>query len=187
MEGKLFADESYLRKLEEGYLQTMADFSSFDSGIKGVMDIFDSKGDLGVGQFANLSVETLKRLLGIKNDQPFPFLVETLSDLGVATGDKEKSSEEFVQPFEPRWHQFVGVCAIVQRMYKGENVLLADGVGVGKTLQALMLIAYLRYLRIKVSHDAPPKKPLFGMSDFALSLSSPRCGTDKAGSACSDG
>lgn len=49
----------------------------------------------------------------------------------------------------PRWHQLVGLSAIVKRFFEGKNVLLADGVGVGKTLQAFMTMAYLRFLKTK--------------------------------------
>lgn len=49
--------------------------------------------------------------------------------------------------FWPHWHQLVGLAAIVKRFFEGSNVLLADGVGIGKTITAFMVASYMRALK----------------------------------------
>ena len=66
-----------------------------------------------------------------------------------------------MRPLQPRWHQWVGLAAMVERFFSGSNVLLADGVGVGKTMQAFMVMAYMRYLRV-LSEGNEPSRPDLG-------------------------
>lgn len=46
-----------------------------------------------------------------------------------------------------RWYQLVGVVRILHQIFKGQNTLLMDQVGLGKTLQAFGVIAMLNYFR----------------------------------------
>ena len=58
---------------------------------------------------------------------------------------------------KPMWHQLVGVAAMVRRFFDGKNVILADGVGVGKTMECFMVMCYLRYLHgLKEKEVRPP-------------------------------
>lgn len=76
-----------------------------------------------------------------------------------------------MQRFVPRWHQFVGLAAILRRLFNGDNVLLADGVGVGKTLQVYMLIAYMRRMFAVERETRKPAVPPFGKWPSAQSIS----------------
>ena len=69
----------------------------------------------------------------------------------------------------PRWHQVVGLVAMVERFFSHRNVLLADGVGVGKTMQAFMAMAFLRY---SLRKQRKGENPLPLMSKWGLFLGS---------------
>ncbi|KAG2359170.1 P-loop containing nucleoside triphosphate hydrolase protein [Suillus spraguei] len=51
------------------------------------------------------------------------------------------------QNLAPRWHQLVGILRLIDRVLDGRPVMLMDGVGVGKTMQAVGLIACLAHYR----------------------------------------
>ena len=88
-----------------------------------------------------------------------------------ALQEYEKECEENkLLKFQPHWHQFVGVAAIVKRFFEGSNVLLADGVGVGKTLQVYMTIAYLRQLHYWKKENDERAVPKFGKWPSALAI-----------------
>ncbi|KZP14423.1 hypothetical protein FIBSPDRAFT_751821, partial [Athelia psychrophila] len=50
-------------------------------------------------------------------------------------------------PCSPRWHQLVGLLAMIHRAFDGKNVLLMDEVGLGKTMQIVGVIAILAFFR----------------------------------------
>lgn len=105
------------------------------------------------------STEELQALLGIQNGT-FPFFNSVIHDLGMWPDEiedfesKNKIEDETellkhgLRNLRPRWHQYVGLAACVKRFFDRKNVILADGVGVGKTMQCLMIMAYLRHLRV---------------------------------------
>ena len=104
--------------------------------------------------FAKIKLPALpKRELG---DEDVARHQEELEELDEDLGSKH------MRRLWPRWHQLVGLVAILARFFDGKNVLLADGVGVGKTMQAFMTIAYLRFLRRKSSESGRPVIPPFG-------------------------
>ncbi|KAH8114058.1 P-loop containing nucleoside triphosphate hydrolase protein [Phellopilus nigrolimitatus] len=90
----------------------------------------------------------------------FPFFNPYISDLGLlprdipgyysfTLEDEDRAlKEEMLRPLEPRWHQYVGLAAMAKHFFNGENVVLADGVGVGKTLQCFMVMSYLRHMKV---------------------------------------
>ncbi len=50
-------------------------------------------------------------------------------------------------PMSPRWHQWVGALAMIKRIMAGIPVMLMDDVGIGKTIQVLMVIALMQVYR----------------------------------------
>ncbi|KAL5485573.1 hypothetical protein ACEPAI_6614 [Sanghuangporus weigelae] len=158
-------DEKQILRVEDEYLNlfgdttTMAEFAAeLDTPVNWV----DDDGDLGVEEFKSLDEEQLKALLGIPAGSRFPFLNRWRSVSGDLPADirdfddlerdadltSERAQEEYnLLPVEPHWHQYVGVAAAARRFFSNRNVLFADGVGVGKTLQALMIMCLLRYYR----------------------------------------
>ena len=71
----------------------------------------------------------------------------------------EVLAKNFYRRIWPRWHQLVGLTAMLARFYTHKNVLLADGVGVGKTMQAFMAMAYLRYCKFRLKNGQKPIPP----------------------------
>ncbi|CCM06798.1 uncharacterized protein FIBRA_09098 [Fibroporia radiculosa] len=77
-------------------------------------------------------------------------------DPWTAEGQKVAASPDVV-PLEPRWHQYVGMLQMAQRMMDGKPTLQMDEVGVGKTMQAIGLIALRAYYReYFVQHEQFP-------------------------------
>ena len=98
--------------------------------------------------------------------QCFPFFNTFRSTLGelpedidgfydILIRDTKKQTELGLELLTLRWHQLVGLCAIVDRCIDGKNVILADAVGLGKTCICFMSMAYARYLRV-LSGTRPP-------------------------------
>ena len=132
----------------------------------------DGFGDLGVAQYAYMQEDEMYERLGLsvitqnEEGQRFPFFNMLRSTLGELPEDIEdfydlkptetKKMEELgLEHLKLRWHQLVGVCAIVDRCADGKNVILADTVGLGKTCICFLAMAYVRYLRV-FEELAPP-------------------------------
>lgn len=149
----------------------VATMEDLEMEAEGEVDWLDKQGDLGVGEFRERTTEDIKSLLGLP-EGPFPFFNKIIHDLGTwpedikgfkelnEVQDKETLEEHRLRVLQPRWHQYVGLAACVKRFFDGKNVILADGVGVGKTLQCFMMMGYLRHLRITL--DKQQSLPAIG-------------------------
>ena len=132
----------------------------------------DDFGDLGVAQYAHMQEHEMYERLGLsaiaasEEGQRFPFFNVFRSTLGelpediegfydIKLSDVKKMAELGLEYLKLRWHQLVGVCAIVDRCADGKNVILADTVGLGKTCICFLAMAYVRYLRV-FNDVAPP-------------------------------
>ena len=164
-------DVDTVRELEKAYLET---FDRVDTTSNDILEELEERhsgwieegGDIGVEEFWDSSVDELRFLLGISpNDTRFPYFnrlyhgtippsqfknFERL-DADLTLVDDEKLDKLQLQRLEPDWHQYVGVAAAFRRMFRGLNVLLADRVGVGKTMQAFMIMSLLRLYRAQSS------------------------------------
>jgi hypothetical protein len=109
--------------------------------------------DPGIGVEATLSPESLSKSLGFRDR--IPILFNTHRHKGGATQWDDRnafhnvsSSPDFA-PNELHWHQLAGVHAILRRLLTKQasslvpGILVADEVGLGKTLQSLATIAWL--------------------------------------------
>jgi SNF2 family DNA or RNA helicase len=125
--------------------------------------------DLGVSAESKLSPEQLREAFGMPNEGWFGF--NTYQHAGTLNpwdneGEWKKLMEDaeeqekgkVITRFVMKWHQLVGVRAMVrltlsagmtekEREGKG-YVLLADGVGAGKTCQVIGFITLLKHLRV---------------------------------------
>ena len=77
-----------------------------------------------------------------------------------AEQEEQAREEDHLLPLRPRWHQYVGLAACVKAFLLGKNVLLADGIGVGKTMECMMIMAYLRHLAGSQARDKEISIPL---------------------------
>lgn len=133
---------------------------------------FDDMGDLGVQEFCSKDTAQLRTLLGVEGrtkGESFPFFNAWVSDIGRlpetikgieeldVTNEKAGAEHEAkLRPLRPQWHQYVGVCSIIRLFQSGKNVLLADGVGLGKTMETFMVCATLRHIRLMLSRNITP-------------------------------
>lgn len=58
-----------------------------------------------------------------------------------------KEPQETIVPLQPRWHQMLGAQEMLTAAFKGDSTLLMDEVGLGKTMQMVMVIALLDWFR----------------------------------------
>lgn len=115
------------------------------------IDISDWKE--GVEELAAKSEKELWTLLGLPEEQ-LPFfqqwadpnsIIDPWSNEGQAwLNDPDKGRV----PLKPRWHQLVGIFRMLENAFDGKATLLMDGVGLGKTMQAVGTIACLSYYRV---------------------------------------
>ncbi|KAG1785036.1 P-loop containing nucleoside triphosphate hydrolase protein [Suillus plorans] len=114
------------------------------------MDVGDWKS--GVEEYDKCSEDDLWEYLGLP-EKRLPFFqrrsdpdaaIDPWSEEGQRWLDDSKSP---AQSLAPRWHQLVGILRLIDRFLDGKPVMLMDGVGVGKTMQAVGLIACLAHYK----------------------------------------
>lgn len=114
------------------------------------MDVGDWKS--GVEEYDKCSEDDLWEYLGLP-EKKLPFFqrrsdpnaaIDPWSEEGQRWLDDSKSP---AQSLAPRWHQLIGILRLIDRFLDGKPVMLMDGVGVGKTMQAVGLIACLAHYK----------------------------------------
>ncbi|EPQ49722.1 hypothetical protein GLOTRDRAFT_134692, partial [Gloeophyllum trabeum ATCC 11539] len=107
----------------------------------------------GTEDLAKVSEEELWAHLGFGEKKQLPLfqewydpsgMIEPWSEEGVAWLENPQSGRARLQP---KWHQLVGIFRMLQHLFEGRAVLLMDGVGLGKTLQSVGVLACLVYYR----------------------------------------
>ncbi|KAG2064532.1 hypothetical protein BDR04DRAFT_1035000 [Suillus decipiens] len=106
----------------------------------------------GVEEYDRCSEDDLWEHLGL-SEKKLPFF-QVLSDPNAAIDLWSEEGQKWLdnptsptQNLAPRWHQLVGILKLIDRVLDCEPVMLMDGVGVGKTMQAVGLIACLAHYR----------------------------------------
>ncbi|KAG1841574.1 P-loop containing nucleoside triphosphate hydrolase protein [Suillus subluteus] len=126
------------------------------------MDVSDWKS--GVEEYDKCSEDDLWEYLGLP-EKRLPFF-QTRSDPDAAMDPWSEEGQQWLddptspaQSLAPRWHQLVGILRLIDRFLDGKPVMLMDGVGVGKTMQAVGLIACLaHYMEHYKKHGKFPGK-----------------------------
>jgi hypothetical protein len=87
------------------------------------------------------------------SEKKLPFF-QVWSDPDAVTDPWSKEGQQWldnltnlIQSLAPWWHQLVSILKMIDRVLDCEPVMLMDGVGVGKTMQAVGLIACLAHYR----------------------------------------
>ena len=105
----------------------------------------------GVEDYEKMPPEEVMGLLGLTDGK-----LPNFNDVEDRNGDVEPWSKEWAafrksdeaSPMSPRWHQWVGALGMMLRLiHKEVPVLLLDDVGIGKTMQVLMVIALYQIFR----------------------------------------
>lgn len=105
----------------------------------------------GTDEFAKMSEADLWHYLGFSS-QKIPFFNDRIDPSGKETPWTDEGAAFFAKAdngeiLQPRWHQLVGICKMMQNAFAGKSVLLMDEVGLGKTLQAAAVTAILAFYR----------------------------------------
>jgi hypothetical protein len=105
----------------------------------------------GVEEYAECSTDDLWQQLGLDQSKQLPFfqtytdpndVISPWSEDGQAWLDDALNEKSILAP---HWHQLVGILRMIDRALLGEPVMLMDGVGIGKTMQAVGVIACLAH------------------------------------------
>jgi hypothetical protein len=105
----------------------------------------------GVEEFTKMSMGELWIAIGVPKGL-LPYFNKEQDPLGIHdpwdTEDRAWFRNKLnLEPFQPRWHQLVGIYKMLQRAFMGLPILLMDEVGLGKTLQVTAVFAVLSYYR----------------------------------------
>ncbi|EGN97047.1 hypothetical protein SERLA73DRAFT_75893 [Serpula lacrymans var. lacrymans S7.3] len=95
----------------------------------------------GVEDFADKSEDDLWRMLGLEQTRALPhFQTKTDPTASIKPwsikGQTWLDENNTAVPLQPKWHQLVGIVKMMDKVLKGEPLLLMDKVGVGKMMQA---------------------------------------------------
>ncbi|KAH7905302.1 P-loop containing nucleoside triphosphate hydrolase protein [Hygrophoropsis aurantiaca] len=121
---------------------------TFELDLDDKIDISDWRE--GVEELKDVSEDRLWDRLGFP-DKKLPFFQEWMDPEAMVQPWSEEGEAWLNDPdggrqrLKPRWHQLVGILRILERAFDGEPILLMDGVGLGKTLQAVGAIACLTF------------------------------------------
>ncbi|KIM35969.1 hypothetical protein M413DRAFT_32020, partial [Hebeloma cylindrosporum] len=119
----------------------------------------DAIGDMGVEKYSQATEQELHALLDFPSGRPMTWSKFRDRDLTTYAWD-DPDLQRFdtgggdLMPLSLKWHQLVGVASIVDKSFFPEGsdrtganaapgMLLADGVGVGKTVQIMAYISFL--------------------------------------------
>ncbi|KAG6875331.1 hypothetical protein C0993_009749 [Termitomyces sp. T159_Od127] len=131
-------------------------------------DVFDDGDDFGVECEMISSPEVLSRELGFVKGIP-PAFHDQRHPLGLNPWDNREAFLAKIQllPMRLHWHQLAGVHSIVRKLWsvkstlQGAGVLVGDEVGLGKTAQAIALLAFFN-LVINAKLTNKPMPPILG-------------------------
>ena len=124
-------------------------------------DLPDSNWPSGVEEFSACTMEQLWELLGL-SERTLPHFNTDYDDENLHDRWDEAEAAWFADkanlvPFEPRWHQLIGILKMLKMAFEGKPVLLMDEVGVGKRMQVVGVVAMLAHYRDcwEKTHDYP--------------------------------
>ncbi|EGO04148.1 hypothetical protein SERLA73DRAFT_67867 [Serpula lacrymans var. lacrymans S7.3] len=106
----------------------------------------------GVEEFADKTEDNLWWMLGLEQSHTLPHF-QTKTDPTTTVkpwsneGQKWLDKNQAAVALTPKWHQLVGIVKMMDKMLKGEPVLLIDEVSVGKMMQAIGVVACAAYFR----------------------------------------
>lgn len=131
----------------------------------------DRAEDIGVTAYKKHTFEELASSLAFSDGRPVQFSkFRSLSNTYDSWSDDkalywEKGGSGMVE-VQGQWHQLAGVCGMVDKVFVGKNeetktshILIADDVGLGKTLEMMMLLAFLMQVYVCENSTSIRKRP----------------------------
>ncbi|KAI0363031.1 hypothetical protein BV20DRAFT_916401, partial [Pilatotrama ljubarskyi] len=104
----------------------------------------------GVEEYRELDVADVQRAFALPTPH-LPFFNKKQDLAAVHAPWSPEGREALKAPeateLRPFWHQWIGILKLVDNMMHGRSTLIMDQVGVGKTMQAVGLIAMYEWLR----------------------------------------
>lgn len=105
----------------------------------------------GADQFRDKSEDELWNMLGLSTTKRIPFFNEWFDTEGIRNPHADPAwfaeDQDTKELLAPRWHQLVGAMEMLTAAFEGHSMLLMDEVGMGKTMQMVIVFAVLEYFR----------------------------------------
>ncbi|KAH6893874.1 P-loop containing nucleoside triphosphate hydrolase protein [Coprinopsis sp. MPI-PUGE-AT-0042] len=147
------------------------DFSFDNAALAPEFNLSDGIHDPGVEFEAKMSYSQLANRLGFKDGVP-SLLFNTVRHIGGENTWSDRFEEivtsdpDAIEPFALLWHQLGGIHAILRNVLGKEpsssacrGMLIADDVGLGKTVQSAATIAFLAEASVVQERNLTPKLP----------------------------
>lgn len=127
--------------------------------------------DIGVVAYKNTSLEDLHKLLAFHDGRPIQFSKFRATDdrYDAWEDDRERLWEkggDGMVEIGAQWHQLTGVCSIVEKIFldkdmppKMSHLLIADDVGLGKTVEIMMVLAFLMQVYVCEAEENIENRP----------------------------
>lgn len=118
----------------------------------------------GTEEYAKWSREQVKEALGLGTMDTLPMFNDTCDWTGAKRSPWDKTewakviADQAEVALRPHWHQLVGILKILVTHSKENAIMVMDQVGIGKTMQAIGVIA-MRWVLLKAQKE---KKTLGG-------------------------
>lgn len=156
---------------------------TLDTSAPAAMDSLDAGGDLGVGKYAKTSDLSLMAGLQFMDGRPANWNPWKHDNTSITPWDGTNRplldyGAANVKPLALLWHQLVGVTAMAEHMWGTTpaadipGMVLADGVGIGKTAQVMAVIALTQQVWM-AERNQQPRPALLSESPHARPSSSP--------------
>lgn len=164
-----------LAELVDHFATSDTDTNNSDQMLGEDCPAFDEDGDcaedIGVMAYKNTTLDELHRLLAFQDGRPIQFSKFRATDDRYNGWEDEKErlwekGGEGMVDIHAQWHQLTGVCSIVDKIFldtamppKTSHLLIADDVGLGKTVEIMMVLAFLMQVYVCEGEENIENRP----------------------------
>ncbi|KAF8321890.1 P-loop containing nucleoside triphosphate hydrolase protein [Cantharellus anzutake] len=161
---KLLLNEWFEQSREVGEVPSFSEaVGNAQEGVDAVDQLFGGGKDVGTSSYAQLTEHQVKAELDMLN--PWPYFNERYDPRGLltpASGPEWREAEN--APLAFHQHQLDGVlamhhmlfCKETERVREKQGILVADGMGLGKTAQIIAFIVHLEMQRQRLANGQRP-------------------------------
>ncbi|KAI0362847.1 hypothetical protein BV20DRAFT_959460, partial [Pilatotrama ljubarskyi] len=131
----------------------------------------------GVEEYKHLTIEDIIACFALESPR-IPIFADKVDMHGIedpwSPGGQRNLTLPGASELRLFWHQWIACLKMADAMFEGRNILLMDGVGVGKTIEATATIGLYEWLRVyRKQRGAFPMR-------FGESAPRPRCSMSQA-------